>query len=118
MASGGSTNVLGKGILARQAAIAKRPPMHPLKDYHLKRAALLSNKTSLVRPPHHSYNNLNVDPKYKDLNRIGPGIVPGSTYKVYNSKAALKMASGGSVGSASKRADGIATKGKTKGRII
>jgi hypothetical protein len=30
---------------------------------------------------------------------------------------AKKMASGGSVGSASKRADGIATKGKTKGKI-
>ena len=29
-----------------------------------------------------------------------------------------KMASGGSTGSASKRADGIATKGKTKGRIL
>jgi hypothetical protein len=29
-----------------------------------------------------------------------------------------KMASGGSVSSASKRADGIATKGKTKGKII
>ena len=29
-----------------------------------------------------------------------------------------KMASGGSVSSASKRADGCATKGKTKGRII
>ena len=29
-----------------------------------------------------------------------------------------KMSSGGSTGSASKRADGIATKGKTKGRIV
>jgi len=29
-----------------------------------------------------------------------------------------KMASGGSVSSASKRADGIATKGKTKGRFV
>lgn len=29
-----------------------------------------------------------------------------------------KMASGGKVGSASKRADGCATKGKTKGRMI
>lgn len=29
-----------------------------------------------------------------------------------------KMSSGGKVGSASKRADGIATKGKTKGRIV
>ena len=29
-----------------------------------------------------------------------------------------KMAKGGSVGSASKRADGIATKGKTRGRMV
>ena len=33
-------------------------------------------------------------------------------------KAPKKMAKGGSVSSASKRADGCATKGKTKGRII
>jgi hypothetical protein len=31
---------------------------------------------------------------------------------------AKKMASGGSVSSASKRADGIATKGKTRGRMV
>jgi hypothetical protein len=29
-----------------------------------------------------------------------------------------KMAKGGSLGSASKRADGIATKGKTRGRMV
>lgn len=33
-------------------------------------------------------------------------------------RAMVKMAKGGSVGSASKRADGIATKGKTKGKMI
>ena len=32
--------------------------------------------------------------------------------------AVKKMASGGAVGSASKRADGCATKGKTKGRMV
>jgi hypothetical protein len=36
--------------------------------------------------------------------------------KIYR-KAVKKMSSGGSVGSASKRADGIATKGKTRGKI-
>lgn len=39
-----------------------------------------------------------------------PGMKKGGCVK--------KMASGGSTGSASKRADGIATKGKTKGKII
>ena len=41
---------------------------------------------------------------------MGSGMKKGGTVK--------KMAKGGSVGSASKRADGCATKGKTKGRII
>ena len=36
--------------------------------------------------------------------------------KIYR-KAVKKMSSGGSVGSASKRADGIAVKGKTRGKI-
>ncbi len=39
----------------------------------------------------------------------GGGMAPAS--------AAMTMKKGGSVGSASKRADGIATKGKTKGKI-
>ena len=109
MASGGSTNVLGKGILARQAAIAKAPLSHPhpARDFYLRRAALLKNKTALVRPPP-------VKPRV--------GIVPGSTYKGYTpghlNNRTGKMASGGSVSSASKRADGCATKGKTKGRIV
>jgi hypothetical protein len=45
---------------------------------------------------------------------------PGSAIRVDGKpvKPAKKMASGGSVGSASKRADGCATKGKTKGRFV
>ena len=42
--------------------------------------------------------------------RRRPGMKKGGCVK--------KMASGGKVGSASKRADGCATKGKTKGRMI
>ena len=38
--------------------------------------------------------------------------------KFGSKKEPVKKAKGGSVSSASKRADGIATKGKTKGRII
>lgn len=37
-------------------------------------------------------------------------------YDHYNASAAMKK--GGKVSSASKRADGIATKGKTKGRMV
>jgi len=40
------------------------------------------------------------------------------TYKKGGKVKAKKMASGGKVSSASKRADGIATKGKTRGRIV
>ena len=39
-------------------------------------------------------------------------------YNMKKGGAVKKMAKGGSISSASKRADGIATKGKTKGRII
>ena len=53
--------------------------------------------------------------------RIGVrGAVPG-TYAVGGMKkggAVKKMAKGGSVSSASKRADGCAVKGKTKGRFV
>ena len=39
-------------------------------------------------------------------------------YNMKKGGTVKKMAKGGSVSSASKRADGIATKGKTKGRIV
>lgn len=45
-----------------------------------------------------------------ETENVGPKMKKGGTVK--------KMAKGGSVSSASKRADGCATKGKTKGRII
>ena len=58
----------------------------------------------------------------------GPsGVLPGmriqatdriGSFKKGGSVKTKKMASGGKVSSASKRADGCATKGKTKGRII
>lgn len=46
----------------------------------------------------------------RGMRRPMPGMKKGGCVK--------KMKSGGSTGSASKRADGIATKGKTKGKII
>ena len=52
----------------------------------------------------------------KDSPDLRKGIEQGLT-KGMGGKA-LGMKKGGSVSSASKRADGIATKGKTKGRII
>ena len=42
----------------------------------------------------------------------------GFSQKAHCAGRKKKMAKGGSVSSASKRADGCATKGKTKGRII
>jgi hypothetical protein len=53
--------------------------------------------------------------------RISKTTLPNSVKIAAERKAikkAKEMASGGSVSSASKRADGIATKGKTKGRMI
>jgi len=54
----------------------------------------------------------------KDIkaSRSGPE-VPGEYRKKGGAIKAKKMAKGGSVSSASKRADGIAVKGKTKGKI-
>jgi hypothetical protein len=49
----------------------------------------------------------------------GPGMAPDeSVMPSPPMGGALGMKKGGSVGSASKRADGCATKGKTKGRMI
>lgn len=50
------------------------------------------------------------------FNDMGP--LPKPESKKEPTKPVKKMAKGGSVSSASKRADGCATKGKTKGRII
>lgn len=50
------------------------------------------------------------------FNDMGP--LPKPEPKKEPAKPVKKMAKGGSVSSASKRADGCATKGKTKGRII
>ena len=52
-------------------------------------------------------------PSFDDM-----GPLPKPEPKKEADKPVKKMAKGGSVGSASKRADGCATKGKTKGRII
>lgn len=60
-------------------------------------------------------------PQYKGP-AFGAGFAnPGTQAKISQVKNALQgkpMKKGGKVSSASKRADGIATKGKTKGRII
>ena len=52
-------------------------------------------------------------PSFDDM-----GPLPKPEPKKEPMKPVKKMAKGGSVSSASKRADGCATKGKTKGRII
>ena len=61
--------------------------------------------------------------KYKKLERFGSGkdFIDGLSVRDMTAKkrggAVKKYASGGMVSSASKRADGIATKGKTRGKI-
>jgi hypothetical protein len=49
-------------------------------------------------------------PKWKNGAKVDLERVPG--------KRPLKMKAGGSVSSASKRADGIAKKGKTRGKMV
>jgi hypothetical protein len=56
---------------------------------------------------------------YDSARKQDMGLPAGAqTYKKGGKVKAKKMASGGKVSSASKRADGIATKGKTRGRMI
>jgi hypothetical protein len=55
-------------------------------------------------------------PKHHRMPSGGGGMKPDTD--ITASKKLPKMAKGGSVSSASKRADGIATKGKTKGRVV
>jgi hypothetical protein len=52
------------------------------------------------------------------LEDMNPMPMPAPKPKKAKAKSEKKYKAGGLVGSASKRADGIATKGKTKGRII
>lgn len=56
------------------------------------------------------------DPAYADIFTADKGIQPPSPDE--GPTRTVKKAKGGSVGSASKRADGIAQRGKTKGRIV
>jgi L-lactate utilization protein LutB len=56
------------------------------------------------------------DENYKKGGKITAANYDKEYGKIYR-KAVKKMSSGGSVGSASKRADGIAVKGKTRGKI-
>lgn len=47
-----------------------------------------------------------------------PGIPPGKGFGEDIKKKPKKMAGGGSTGSASKRADGCAIRGKTRGKMV
>ena len=55
--------------------------------------------------------------KFTELARIGI-LLNKTREEVAKKSAPEKKRSGGTVGSASKRADGIATKGKTRGRMV
>jgi hypothetical protein len=60
----------------------------------------------------------NIDPDWDNVYKMLPGHKKSDVkLKLKSGGAVKKMSSGGSVSSASKRADGIATKGKTRGKI-
>jgi hypothetical protein len=77
-----------------------------MANYNLKKMLAPKDKRNMLpgtaNEADYTSNQLNLMPEYKK----------GGAIK------AKKYAKGGSVSSASKRADGCATKGKTKGRII
>ena len=63
-----------------------------------------------------AWENMKAGKTMPTENDMGP--LPSPEPKKEPAKSVKKMAKGGSVSSASKRADGCASKGKTKGRII
>jgi hypothetical protein len=63
-----------------------------------------------------AFENMKAGKTMPTENDMGP--LPTPEPKKQPIKPVKKMAKGGSVSSASKRADGCATKGKTKGRIV
>lgn len=78
------------------------------------RSATRSAKAILMGEPD---DNVGEDPSMGRVDVAGD-IIPGAE-KVYRRGGKVKKyAGGGSVSSASKRADGCATKGKTKGRFV
>ena len=112
---GSSENDMGpldKELKAFEDKMMSKPPIQARKkyledemaNYNLKKTLAPKDKRVMipgtVNEADTSSNRLNLMPEYK------------------KGGAVKKMAKGGSVSSASKRADGCATKGKTKGRII
>jgi hypothetical protein len=85
-------------------------------------------KLPKIKPGSPAFSDLKSAPPGVDVDEKGNieykkkgGKITAANYdkeygKIYR-KAVKKMSSGGSVGSASKRADGIAVKGKTRGKI-
>jgi len=72
------------------------PKEHAARSAQLKRD--IANEEEAISTGKRDY-------RYEDESKLPKGLTP-------------KMANGGKVGSASKRADGIATKGKTRGTMI
>ena len=89
------------GVSDRQMEAAKA---RNKADYEL----LMKQGMNLMRPEEKKKTALDA---LKDLGEGG-----AKAAEEYRSKKSMKK--GGKVSSASKRADGIATKGKTKGRIV
>lgn len=107
----------------RDAALRAQPEMDKII-----RAALAREKTrtreqpsarmqEVIRVAKLREANPNVETEYTAPDKLRwPAFLPSSDYG-HKKGGAIKMASGGSVSSASKRADGIAQRGKTRGKV-
>ena len=76
---------------------------------------MAKNVRKPVMPPTSPRDDLVPPSMLPDVSVIKPGAGFGDDIK---SKKTVKKAAGGSVSSASKRADGCAVKGKTKGKFV
>jgi hypothetical protein len=92
-----------------------------LRDYMNKQQGLTRRKDSKSSSPKLiEQSNIRSGPRFDDEGLIDPSnIRSGSQPEEALLKKRVKgMKSGGSVGSASRRADGIAIKGKTRGKMV
>ncbi len=76
---------------------------------------MAKNVRKPVMPPTSPRDDLVPPSMLPDVSVIKPGAGFGDDIK---KKPPVKKAAGGSIGSASKRADGCATKGKTRGKFL
>jgi hypothetical protein len=91
--------------------MAKKDPVQPASVLTpVQRAEMRINRDDMAKEP---VNNPKITPR-KPVELFKEGVEPPKD----DEGPVIRRAKGGSIGSASKRADGCAQRGKTKGRMV